>query len=110
MIQRMISRIGAWFWLIGAIAVAGFLLWRYKSLTDRVQRSRTGANHAEEARRLGKDVETMELMRNELETDARTSAALAQKVKGQAVAKAREIRERGFEGMGKLVEDWNAGA
>jgi hypothetical protein len=52
----------------------------------------------------------MEFTRNELETDARTSAALAQKVKGQAVAKAREIRERGFEGMGKLVEDWNAGA
>lgn len=110
MIRRLFERARSWFWLIGALVVALFLLWRYQSLTKRVRTARTGAHHAEEAQRLGQDVATMEVTRQELEREARSSAAEAQKVKDLAVQKATAIREHGFEGMAKLVEDWNAGA
>ena len=108
--SRFLARIGAWIWVIGAVIGVVFLLWRYRSLTQRVRTARTGARHAEEAQRLGENVATMEVTRQELEREARSSAAEAQKVKAQAVKAATEIRERGFEGMAKLVEDWNSGS
>lgn len=110
MIRRLISRIGAWLWVIGAVVGVLFLIWRYRSLTQRIRTARTGARHAEEAQRLGQNVATMEVTRQQLEREARESAAEARAVKASAVAAAEKIRERGFTGMADLVEHWNAGA
>lgn len=110
MISRFVAHVRSWIWVIGAVIVALFLFWRYQSLTNRVRIARTGARHAEEARRLGKDVEAMETMRQTFDDDARSSAAKAQKIRDQAFKKATEIRSHGFQGVAKLVEDWNAGA
>lgn len=108
--RAALARLGAWIWAIGAVVGVLVLIWRYRSLTQRVRTARTGARHAEEAQRLGENVATMEVTRQQLEREARESAAEAQAVKASAVAAAEKIRERGFTGMADLVEDWNRGA